>query len=81
MRKLHVNNFVLAEGRLSFTLETSRLRFFGILGNREFQKVTLPGPCCQVCSLRFMFVGLDHAPEKSDLLQGFLHPKTSQSYI
>ena len=28
-----------------------------------------------------MFVGLDHTPEVSDLLQGFLHPKTSQSYI
>ena len=36
-----------------------------------------PGPCRQVCRLRFTFVWLDHVPELSDLLQGFLHPKTS----
>ena len=28
-----------------------------------------------------MFVRLDHAPEVSDLPQGFLHPKTSQSHV
>ena len=49
--------------------------------NRECQEVTWPGPCCQVCGLRFTFVQLDHTPEVSDLPQGFLNPKTSQSHI
>ena len=29
------------------------------------------GPCRQFCGLRFTFVRLDHAPEVSDLPQGF----------
>ena len=29
----------------------------------------------------FTFVRLDHAPEVSDLPQGFLHSKTSQSHV
>ena len=61
------------------TLETLRLRFFSI--SREHQEFTWPGPCHQVCCLRFTFVRLDHTPEVSDLLQGFLNPKTSQSHI
>ena len=42
--------------------------------NRERQEVTWPGPCRQVCGLRFTFVRLDPAPEISDLPQGFFGP-------
>ena len=60
-------------------METLRLTFFGI--SRERQEVTWPGHCHQVCALRYTFVPLDHAPELSDLQQGFLHFKTSQSHV
>ena len=53
--------------------ETLRLRFFGIF--RRPLKSTRPGPCRQVCCLRFTFVRLDHAPEESDLPHGFLRSK------
>ena len=62
-------------------IETLRLRFFAFRANRERQEVTWPGPCRQVYGLRFTFVRLDHAPEVSDLPQGFLHPKTPQSQV
>ena len=48
--------------------------------NRERQEITWAGPCRQVCGLRVTFVRLVHAPEVSDLTQGFLHPTTSQCH-
>ena len=38
--------------------------------NRKHQEVTWPVPCCQVCSLMFTFVWLDHTLRVSDLQRG-----------
>ena len=55
--------------------------FSAFPANRERQEITWPGPCRQVRGLRFTCVRLDHASEVSNLPQGFLHPKTSQSHV
>ena len=57
------------------SIETLRFRFFGI--SREPQ--TLRSHVIK--GLRITFIPLDHAPEVSDLPQGFLHPKTSQPHV
>ena len=62
-------------------IETLRSRFSAFPANRKRQEVTWLVSCCQVCSLRFTFIRLDHAPEVSDLPQGFLHSKLSQSHV
>ena len=72
-------------------LETLRSRFFDVsreprTANREPRTsrshVTSAFTACrQVCSLMLKFLRLDHALEVSDLPQGFLLPKTSQSHV
>ena len=55
--------------------------FREIPANRERQEVMWSGPWRQVCGLRFTFVRLDHAAEVSDILKGFLHPKTLEFHV
>ena len=57
--------------KAAVSLEIRDWGFSAFPANRERQQVTWPGPCRQVCGLRFTFVQLDHAPD----------PNTSQSYV
>ena len=52
-------------------LQTLRLRFFGISRELRTSRSHVTRACRQVCGLRFTFVPLNHAPEVSDLPQGF----------
>ena len=53
------------------SLETLRLRFFGISRELRASRSHVTRPCRQVCGLRLNLKRLDHAPEVSDLPQGF----------
>ena len=55
--------------------------FLAFPANRERQEVSWPRPCRWVCCSRFAFVWPDLALAVSDLQQGFLHPKKSQSQV
>ena len=60
---------------------SSHLKIEEIPANSERQEVMWSGPWRQVCGLRFTFVRLDHAAEVSDILKGFLNPKTSEFHV
>ena len=66
-----------------FYIRYLKIKVFGHCpgGNGERHELTWPVPCRQNLGLRFTSVQHEHALEVSDLLQGFLHPKTSQSRV